>query len=197
MGYNANVETLQRRLSIHPVDGLWGPVTERAVIAAAKAGRLVVAAAPSKPAQPISNIPDVAGGAAIPEAAEIKLRGVHQDLADVIREAARRSDVPFTVTEGLRTADRQRDLVARGASKTVNSRHLTGHAVDLWPLDPETGRALPSGTKAAEARLWADLRAIAAVVKTVATERRVIVEWGGDWGWDAPHFQLNRLTHPA
>ena len=117
-------------------------------------------------------------------------------LADLIREASARCETPFTVIEGLRTAERQRQLVAAGASKTLNSRHLTGHAVDLWPLDPATGKALPAGTKTAEARLWADLRAIAAVVKAVAKERGVLIEWGGDWGWDAPHFQLNRTAYP-
>jgi len=114
--------------------------------------------------------------------------------------------VPFTVIEGVRTAERQAELVKAGASKTTNSRHLTGHAVDLWPLDPATGKALPSdaaypaGSRAAKQasdRLWADLRAIAGVVKAVAKDRGVNIEWGGDWGWDAPHFQLNRAAYPA
>lgn len=86
-------------------------------------------------------------------------------------------------------------LVASGASKTQNSRHLTGHAADLWPLTVD-GKRLPAGTAAAEARLWADLRIIATHIKTAAKELGVLIEWGGDWGWDAPHFQLNRVAYP-
>ena len=115
----------------------------------------------------------------------------------LIRSASLKCDVPFTVIEGLRSKERQRELVARGASKTQNSRHLTGHAVDLWPLDLETLKPLPAGNKAAEDRLWADLRVIAGVVKAEAARTGVMVEWGGDWGWDAPHFQLNRQAFPA
>lgn len=96
-------------------------------------------------------------------------------------------------------------LLAAGASKTSNSRHLTGHAVDLWPLDPATGKPVPSDAafakgsneaRAASARLWSDLRKIASTMKDAAKEQGVMVEWGGDWGWDAPHFQLNRKAYP-
>ena len=61
-----------------------------------------------------------------------KLVGVHADLVRVVKRAATLSD--FIVTEGLRTVKRQSELVAAGASRTMNSRHLTGHAVDLAPM---------------------------------------------------------------
>lgn len=193
--YNRHIEVLQTGLGIMPIDGKRGPVTERALIAAADAGRLAVLAAVALPPAPkLINVPNMDD---IPDSGDAKLIGVKSVLADLIREASARCTIPFTVIEGIRTAARQAQLVAAGASKTQNSRHLTGHAVDLWPLDPATGKALPAGTKAAEARLWADLRAIAAVVKEVAKERGVQIEWGGDWGWDAPHIQLNRAAYPA
>ena len=63
-----------------------------------------------------------------------RLEGVHPDLVRVVKKAAAMSDLDFTVLEGLRTVARQMQLVKQGASKTMNSRNLTGHAVDLAPL---------------------------------------------------------------
>lgn len=202
--YNPHIEALQAALGIVPKDGLRGPQTTFIILAAADAGRLSVVkpVAKADEARPLINYPAEDD---IPDSGDARLVGVNPILADLIREASARCAIPFTVIEGLRTAERQRQLVASGASRTQNSRHLTGHAADLWPLDPATGKALPSDAafkrgsaqaKAASARLWADLRAIAAVVKLVAKERGVMIEWGGDWGWDAPHFQLNRKQHP-
>ena len=202
---NPHIEALQAALGIEPRDGIRGPQTTMIVLAAADAGRLTVAKPVGKPGEtrPLINPPAEDD---IPESGQARLAGVHEVLTGIIREASRRCSIPFTVIEGLRTPERQRQLVAQGASRTQNSRHLTGHAVDLWPLDPATGRALPSDAafprgsakaRAASERLWADLRAIAGVVKEVAKERGVMVEWGGDWGWDAPHFQLNRAAYPA
>ena len=203
--HNPHIEALQTALGIVPADGLRGPKTTFIVLAAADAGRLAVQKPVAKPGEtrPLINPPSEGD---IPESGLARLEGVHPVLAGLIIEASARCAIPFTVIEGVRSAARQAQLVAAGASKTKDSRHLTGHAGDLWPLDPATGKALPSeaafpkGSKAAKdasARLWADLRAIAAVVKQVAKERGVQVEWGGDWGWDAPHFQLNRAAYPA
>ena len=58
-----------------------------------------------------------------------RLQGVHPDLIRVIERA--RTLASFIVTEGLRTRERQAELVRIGASQTMNSRHLTGHAVDI------------------------------------------------------------------
>ena len=63
-----------------------------------------------------------------------RLNGVHPDLVKVVKAAIKLSEVDFTVLEGLRTLTRQKQLFAAGATKTLNSRHLTGHAVDLGAL---------------------------------------------------------------
>jgi len=183
-----NIRELQAALGVK-ADGVIGPVTTAEIIKAAHDGRLSV--------EPTPVIIKPVTASDMPDAGEAKLIGVHPTLAAIIRDASARCDIPFTVIEGVRSKERQAQLVAKGASKTLNSRHLTGHAADLWPLDPATGKALPAGTPAAEARLWADLRIIAATVKAVAKDRGVMIEWGGDWGWDAPHFQLNRTAYPA
>jgi peptidoglycan L-alanyl-D-glutamate endopeptidase CwlK len=117
-----------------------------------------------------------------------RLEGVHSDLVRVIVAAAEGAD--FIVTEGLRTPERQATLLKAGASQTLRSRHLTGHAVDLavlvdgevrwdWPLYDTLGAHVK--------------RTAAALVPPVP------VEWGGDWRTfrDGPHFQLPRLFYPA
>ena len=187
-----DVKEIQTILGVEPVDGIIGPATTAALVAAAKAGRVTVGPVPV-------SAPDKVPAADIPASGHARLDRVHRDLVAVVTDAAARCNVPFTVIEGSRTAARQKELVARGASKTMRSRHLTGHAVDLWPLDPVTGKALPSGTPAAEARLWADLRIIADAVKAAAAARGVSVEWGGDWASfpDGPHFQLTWAAYPA
>ena len=189
MQQNSNIEALQRALGL-TADGLRGPKTNAAILAAADAGRLSV-----RPAPPVVALP-------LPEASEAKLAGVHDDLAAIVRIAFSRSPVPFSVIEGLRTRERQAQLVKAGASKTMNSYHLTGHAVDLWPVDPNTGKNLPSDAafprgsaeaRAADKALWDGLRKIAATMKAVAAERGVALTWGGDWKWkDGPHFQIER-----
>lgn len=59
------------------------------------------------------------------------LVGVHPDLVRLAERALGLSPVDFVVTEGLRTEARQRELVAAGASRTLDSRHITGHAIDV------------------------------------------------------------------
>ncbi|MFM7012456.1 MAG: M15 family metallopeptidase, partial [Betaproteobacteria bacterium] len=63
-----------------------------------------------------------------------KLKGIHPDLRKVMDRAIELTPIDFAVTEGLRTEARQKELVAIGASKTLRSRHLTGHAVDIAPF---------------------------------------------------------------
>lgn len=62
---------------------------------------------------------------------EKNLQGVNPDLVKVTRRALEISEVDFGITEGLRSRYRQKQLVATGKSQTMNSRHLTGHAVDV------------------------------------------------------------------
>ena len=120
---------------------------------------------------------------------EKNLVGVHPDLVKVILRAAENVSHPFIVTEGRRTLARQTQLVAAGRSRTMNSRHLTGHAVDLAVF-------LPGGGVSWDAR---DYRLLAMSVKAAASELRIPIEWGGDWiSWqDAPHFQLPHAVYPA
>lgn len=116
-----------------------------------------------------------------------RLKGVHPALVGVIEAAIATSPVDFMVTEGLRSPARQAALVKAGASRTLKSRHITGHAVDLaavvdgqirwdWPLYPR----------------------VAAHIKVVAVQRGVAIVWGGDWPRlrDGPHFELDRQVFP-
>lgn len=117
------------------------------------------------------------------------LRGVHPDLVRVMERALHTSPVDFIVIEGLRTRERQSELVASGASRTMNSRHLTGHAVDLLPIGPN-GR----GEFA-----WPLYERLAPAVKQAAEDLGVAIKWGGDWTSfrDGPHFELERAIYPA
>lgn len=111
-----------------------------------------------------------------------RLNGVHPDLVSVVKLAIERSEVDFMVTEGLRSKERQKELVAVGASKTMNSRHITGHAVDL--------AAYVNGIRWD----WPLYEKIAKAMKQAAYELNIKIEWGGDWKSfkDGPHFQLSR-----
>lgn len=104
-----------------------------------------------------------------------RLEGVHPALVNVVKRAIELTQVDFAVNEGLRTVERQRELVASKASKTMNSRHLTGHAVDLvawvgneprwdWPLYFQIANAM----------------------KQAAHEQNVTITWGGVW--DKPTY---------
>jgi len=116
-----------------------------------------------------------------------RMKGVHPDLIAVVEAAIVISPVDFMITEGLRDAKRQAALVKAGASRTLNSRHITGHAVDVaalvdgrvrwdWPLYPK----------------------IAAAFRAAATRYGVPIIWGGDWPRlrDGPHFELDRRYYP-
>lgn len=116
-----------------------------------------------------------------------RLRGLHPDLVDVVKLSITLTPVDFTVLEGLRTLARQKQLVASGASQTLKSRHLTGHAVDLG--------ALING----EVRWdWPLYDHIANAMKDAAYKLGTPLEWGGDWPKfkDGPHFQLPWKAYP-
>lgn len=112
-----------------------------------------------------------------------RLAGVHQDLVILCATAIADSGCPidFTVLEGRRTKARQQYLVKTGASKTMNSRHLTGHAVDLAPW-----------VDGAPSYHWPHYHPLAKHLKAVAKRVGIQVEWGGDWRSfvDGPHWQL-------
>ena len=113
------------------------------------------------------------------------LSGVHPDLVAVVKLAITITEQDFTVIEGIRNINRQRELFKAGKSTTMNSRHITGHAVDMvpWPVD------------------WNDLErfeVMADAMKQAAEELDIPIVWGGDWKsfYDAPHFELDRKVYP-
>jgi len=118
---------------------------------------------------------------------QMRLKGVHPDLVKVVERAIEITTVDFTVLEGLRDPMRQKRLVESGASQTLNSRHITGHAVDLgaW-VDDQVDWS------------WPLYHQIAAAMKTAAKELGVSIVWGGDWRTfkDGPHFELSRKEYP-
>ncbi len=121
------------------------------------------------------------------ERSQLRLKGVHPDLVRVVEHAIDISAVDFTVLEGLRTPERQKLLRDSGASQTLNSRHITGHAVDLG--------ALVDG----EVRWdWPLYHQIAKAMKQAAKDLNVAIVWGGDWRTfkDGPHFELDRRSYP-
>lgn len=116
-----------------------------------------------------------------------RLSGVHTDLVAIVKRAIEISSVDFAVLEGVRSKTRQEQLVAAGASQTMNSRHLTGHAVDLG--------AMVAGTVRWD---WPLYFKIADAMKKAAAELGTPLEWGGDWKKfkDGPHFQLPFKEYP-
>ena len=120
---------------------------------------------------------------------EQRLATVHPDLQRVVRRAAKLTTLDFNVSEGVRTLEKQRQYIAAGASQTMNSRHLTGHAVDL--------AAIING----QARWdWPLYHTLASIMKLAAEIENVPLEWGGDWKGrfrDGPHFQLPWKDYPV
>lgn len=116
-----------------------------------------------------------------------RLSGVHEDLVRVVERALEISKVDFTVLEGVRSLEKQKRNFASGASLTMNSRHLTGHAVDLgaWVDDDVSWHG-------------AYYHQIADAMFQAASELGVEIEWGGHWKsiFDGPHFELSWSTYP-
>ena len=133
-----------------------------------------------------------------------RLIGVHPDLTRVVERAIELTEVDFTVLEGVRSKVRQEKLVASGASQTMNSRHLTGHAVDLG--------AFVAGQVRWD---WGLYLRIAGAVRIASLELGIPIRWGGTWGLlsdlkgditadvlhkrfpDGPHYELPSKDYPA
>ena len=124
-----------------------------------------------------------------------RLRGVHPDLVAVVKRAIELTTQDFSVGEGLRSEQRQLTLVAKGKSKTMNSRHLTGHAVDLLPY-PFDGDVDEDGIPNIED--WDQYYPINDAMMAAAQELGVDLEWGGNWKSfpDGPHYQLSWSKYP-
>ena len=116
-----------------------------------------------------------------------RLVGVHPDLVKVVERAIEITEIDFTVLEGVRSKTRQEQLVKAGASQTMRSRHLTGHAVDLG--------AYVAGSVRWD---WPLYHKLAVAVKQAAAELQTPIEWGGDWTTfkDGPHWQLPWKDYP-
>lgn len=117
------------------------------------------------------------------------LKGVHPDLVAVTLEAynlAIRQGNDFIITEGIRTLERQRELFKKGLSKTMNSRHLTGHAIDFAPL---IGGELTWKTPA--------FVPVIACFMAASNQLKIPVESGANWTSfkDYPHIQLPRSKY--
>jgi len=116
-----------------------------------------------------------------------RLSGVHPDLVKVVKRAIEITEIDFAVLEGVRSKTRQEQLVKAGASQTMRSRHLTGHAVDLG--------AYVAGSVRWD---WPLYHKLAVAVKQAATELQIPIQWGGDWTTlkDGPHWQLPWKDYP-
>tara|TARA_B110000908_G_C10244101_1_gene447801 strand:- start:76 stop:498 length:423 start_codon:yes stop_codon:yes gene_type:complete len=100
----------------------------------------------------------------------MRLEGVNLDLVDVVEYAIEVTEVDFGVIQGLRTLEEQIALVAKGASKTMKSKHLEGNAVDLM--------AYINGRGSWELNVYDE---IADAMKTAAIKLDVGVRWGAAW----------------
>ena len=111
-----------------------------------------------------------------------RMKDVHPDLIKVAELALKYSEIDFGISEGLRSLETQKEYVERGVSTTMNSRHLTGHAIDVyayiggaarweWPLYVEINKAFDRASE----------------------ELKIDITWGGDWTSfsDGPHYQLS------
>ena len=109
-----------------------------------------------------------------------RLNGVDDRLVKVVKRALELSTQDFAVLEGLRTKERQAELVRKGASQTMNSNHITGRAVDLVPI--------VDGKVSWD---WKYFYPIAEAMRKAAKELGVQVKWGGSWD------VLNTTTVPT
>jgi peptidoglycan L-alanyl-D-glutamate endopeptidase CwlK len=99
-----------------------------------------------------------------------RLNGVKPELVEVVKRAIELTTVDFGVTEGLRTAETQKRYVETGKSQTMNSKHLTGDAVDLV--------AYIDGQVSWELNVYDN---IADAMKAAAIEKGVGLKWGAAW----------------
>lgn len=139
------------------------------------------------------------------KSSESHLVGVYEPLVRVVRLAIQLSTQDFSVIDGLRDVSRQAEYLKSGASKTTNSRHLTGHAVDLLPY---YGLGINPWPEHSAAHLREDrllgFRKIACAMFEAADSLEVPLQWGNDWNSngvivrddpaekfsDLPHFQI-------
>jgi peptidoglycan L-alanyl-D-glutamate endopeptidase CwlK len=129
------------------------------------------------------------------------MKGLHPDLIRVINRASETSLTSFVVTEGLRTLERQKELLRIGASKTLKSRHLKqadgyGHAFDFYAYVDTNRDGKITFEEMSSVRL---MLPIADAIKKAAAAEKVAITYGGDWRKfkDYPHFELDRKVYPG
>lgn len=126
------------------------------------------------------------------------LKGVHPDLVKLMTEAIKDSPVDFTITEGVRTAERQQMLFKQRPKVTnvdgiiKKSNHQVksdgyGHAVDLYPF-------YNGSVQVQDKEVIPKLKLIAVHIKAVAKCLGISITWGGDFKslHDPPHFELKK-----
>ena len=126
------------------------------------------------------------------------LKGVHPDLVKLMTEAIKDSPVDFTITEGVRTAERQQMLFNQRPKVTnvdgiiKKSNHQVksdgyGHAVDLYPF-------YNGSVQVQDKEVIPKLKLIAVHIKAVAKCLGISITWGGDFKslHDPPHFELKK-----
>ncbi len=134
------------------------------------------------------------------EASERNLEGVHPQLVAVVRKALSYGIIDFSVREGVRTLERQKILLGEGATKTLDSKHITqadgfGHAVDLYPSPIDMVKV-----NKGDCREIVRFGLIAGCMLRAAEEVGLKIRWGADWDsdgqvldhtfFDAPHFEI-------
>ena len=131
----------------------------------------------------------------LPKSSLKKLDTVKPILRDLIIKVAEISEIGFIVTEGIRTRERQLELFKARKSQTMNSRHLTGDAVDLavW-MDYDEDKVVGVNELSWK---FPDYKLLADKVKEVSKEMGIAIIWGGDWRVlrDGPHFELDRKEY--
>ena len=107
-------------------------------------------------------------------------------MVKVMEEAIKESPLDFSITEGVRTLERQKELFEAGKSQTMNSRHLKGFAVDI--------AVFIEGKITWE---FSKYQIVADHIKKVAKDLGIPIVWGGDWVSfkDGPHFELHRSKY--
>lgn len=122
-----------------------------------------------------------------------RLQGVHPALVAVVRAAIAISKSDFTVVEGVRTLEKQREYFLAGKSRTMKSKHLTGHAVDLMPYGDFDGDGDMEGSW--ELKHFYPLND---AMQQAAASLGIKITWGGSWAnfVDAPHFEIKPEDYP-
>ena len=189
----STIKNLQATMKLHgfyggEIDGDWGNQAHAGFYAMAEAAIHCKAHSDKDAVNKEDKPVETTGKYKLSEKSLDRLKGLHPDIVKVVKRAIEITGSDFSVGEGLRTITRQKELFKQGATKTMNSRHLTGHAVDLFALD-EDGKVTWD---------WKYYHPLAAAVKQAAEDVGVSIEWGGDWPKfkDGPHYQLPWSKYP-